>query len=95
MCAHFLGWIQRDRFAQSPSFRAKSHCRFRPVRPPVRLLHVGRSLFIGLIRVGRTDDDERRPRSRVCASGPSLRLMCVREVTDGIICRAYFSLMLG
>lgn len=63
--------------------------------PCVRLLHVGRSLFIGLIRVGRTDDDERRPRSRVCASGPSLRLMCVREVTDGIICRAYFSLMLG
>ena len=66
MCAHFLvvaGY--RARFAHSPSFRAKSHCRVRPVRLSVRLLHVGRSLFIGLIRVGRTDDDERRGSGRV------------------------------
>ena len=55
MSAHFLGVVTgyRDRFAQSPSFRELQS-------RSVRLLHVGRSLFIGLIRVGRrTDDDER------------------------------------
>ena len=82
MCAHFLGWIQRQIRAK-PLFSCEVALQS-PSGPSVRLLHVGRSLFIGLIRVGRTDDDERAA-AFTCVSGPSLRVMCVQEVTEGII----------